>query len=184
MTSFNTQHFSIAFKEDVFRPALKIQVVVCWVLKPCRFAIGYQRFRETCYRHLMMIWMADYEDGMNMVLRNVGVLQQHNMASKFRRSRLEEAFFFMICTVSALKWHVATFASHVSETSPLQFPPRLLPLAPQPSLGLGLFIKIRLNFLEASQQYSFLQGRFVSPTPNPHPEGPGLCIYIPQRQGG
>jgi hypothetical protein len=58
-----------------------------------------------------------------------------------------------------------------------------LSLAPQPSLGLGLH-KIRLNFLEASQQFSFLQGRVVSPTPNPHPGGPGLCIYIPQRQGG
>jgi hypothetical protein len=57
-------------------------------------------------------------------------------------------------------------------------------LAPQPSLGLGLLHKIRLNFLEASQQFSFLQGRVVSPTPNPHPGGPGLCIYIPQRQGG
>jgi hypothetical protein len=30
----------------------------------------------------------------------------------------------------------------------------------------------------------FLQGKVVSPTPNPHPGGPGLCIYIPQRQGG
>jgi hypothetical protein len=57
-------------------------------------------------------------------------------------------------------------------------------LAPQPSLGLGLLLKIRLDFLEASQQFSFLQGRYVSPTPNPHPGGPGLCIYIPQRQGG
>jgi hypothetical protein len=60
----------------------------------------------------------------------------------------------------------------------------LLSLAPQPSLGLGLLHKIRLNFLEASQQFSFLQGRVVSPTPNPHSGGPGLCIYIPQRQGG
>jgi hypothetical protein len=60
----------------------------------------------------------------------------------------------------------------------------LLSLAPQPSLGLGLLHKIRLNFLEASQQFPFLQGRVVSPTPNPHPGGPGLCIYIPQTQGG
>jgi hypothetical protein len=37
--------------------------------------------------------------------------------------------------------------------------------------------------LEASQQF-FLQDRVVNPTPNPHPGGPGLCIYIPQRQGG
>jgi hypothetical protein len=58
----------------------------------------------------------------------------------------------------------------------------LLPLPPQPSLGLGLLHKIRLNFLEASQQFSFLQGRVVNPTPNPHPGGPGLYIYIPQRQ--
>jgi hypothetical protein len=60
----------------------------------------------------------------------------------------------------------------------------LLSLAPQPSLGLGLLYKIRLNFLEASQQFSFLQGRIVSPTPNPYPGGSDLCIYIPQRQGG
>jgi hypothetical protein len=59
----------------------------------------------------------------------------------------------------------------------------LLSLAPQPSLGLGLLHKIRLNFVEASQQFSSLQGKVVSPTPNPHPGGPGLCIYIPQRQG-
>jgi hypothetical protein len=60
----------------------------------------------------------------------------------------------------------------------------LLSLAPQPSLGLGLLLKIRLNFLEASQQFSLLQGRVVSSTPNPPPGGPGLCIYISQRQGG
>jgi hypothetical protein len=36
-------------------------------------------------------------------------------------------------------------------------------LAPQPSLGLGLLQKIRLNFLEASQQFSFLQARVISP---------------------
>jgi hypothetical protein len=42
-----------------------------------------------------------------------------------------------------------------------------LPLAPQPSLGLGLLHKIQLNFVEASQQFSFLQGRVVSPTPIP-----------------
>jgi hypothetical protein len=59
----------------------------------------------------------------------------------------------------------------------------LLSLAPQPSLGLGLLLKIRLNFLEASQQFSFSQGRVVSLTPNSHPGGLGLCIiYIPQRQ--
>jgi hypothetical protein len=38
-----------------------------------------------------------------------------------------------------------------------------LSLAPQPSLGHGLLHKIQLNFLEASQQFSFLQCRVVSP---------------------
>jgi hypothetical protein len=60
----------------------------------------------------------------------------------------------------------------------------IISLAPQPSLGFGLLHKIQLNFLEASQQFSFLHVRVVSPTPSPHPRGPGLCIYIPQRQGG
>jgi hypothetical protein len=64
------------------------------------------------------------------------------------------------------------------------FPSNFLFLAPQPSLGLNLPHKIRPNFLEASQQFSLLQGRVVSPTPNLYPGGPGLCIYIPQRQGG
>jgi hypothetical protein len=45
----------------------------------------------------------------------------------------------------------------------------IISLAPQPSLGLGLLHKILLNFLEASQQFSFLQGRVVSPRPIPIP---------------
>jgi hypothetical protein len=56
-------------------------------------------------------------------------------------------------------------------------------LAPQPNLGLGLLhslLPIRLNFMEASQQFYFLQGRVFIPTPNPQPGGPGLCIYIPR----
>jgi hypothetical protein len=60
----------------------------------------------------------------------------------------------------------------------------VLSSAVQPSLGHGILQKIQLNFLEASQQFSLLLGMVVSPTPNPHPGGPGLCIYIPQRQGG
>jgi hypothetical protein len=40
------------------------------------------------------------------------------------------------------------------------------------------------EFLGGFSKIFFLQGRVVSPTPNPHPGGQGLCIYIPQRQGG
>jgi hypothetical protein len=57
-------------------------------------------------------------------------------------------------------------------------------LALKPSLGHGLLHKIQQNFLEASQQFSFLKGRLVIHAPNPHPGGQDLCIYIPQRQGG
>jgi hypothetical protein len=55
-----------------------------------------------------------------------------------------------------------------------------LSLAPKPSLGPGPPPQNPADFLEASQQFSFLQGRVVSPTPNPHPGGPGLCIYTPR----
>jgi hypothetical protein len=40
------------------------------------------------------------------------------------------------------------------------------------------------EFLGGFSTILFLQGRVVSPMPNPHPKGPGLCIYISQRQGG
>jgi hypothetical protein len=40
------------------------------------------------------------------------------------------------------------------------------------------------EFLGGFATIFFLQGSVVSPTPNPHPGGPGLCIYTPQRQGG
>jgi hypothetical protein len=55
----------------------------------------------------------------------------------------------------------------------------LLSLALQPSLGLGLLHNIWLNFLEASQQFCFLHGRVVSPTPNPHPGvEQQFCIHL------
>jgi hypothetical protein len=40
------------------------------------------------------------------------------------------------------------------------------------------------EFLGGFSTIFFLQGRVVSRTPNPHPGGPGHCIYIPQRQSG
>jgi hypothetical protein len=40
-------------------------------------------------------------------------------------------------------------------------------LVPQPSLGLGLLHKIRLNFLEAYQRFSFLQDRVLWRRPRP-----------------
>jgi hypothetical protein len=53
----------------------------------------------------------------------------------------------------------------VEELFSLVIPTSFLSFAPQPSLGLGLLHKIWLNFLEASQQFSFLQGRVVTTTP-------------------
>jgi hypothetical protein len=40
--------------------------------------------------------------------------------------------------------------------------------------------KIRPNFLEASQQFSFLQGRVVSPTPNPLRRTRPLYLHPPE----
>jgi len=40
-------------------------------------------------------------------------------------------------------------------------------LVPQPSLGLAILHKIWLNFVEASQQFSFLEDRVFIPTSNP-----------------
>jgi hypothetical protein len=66
-------------------------------------------------------------------------------------------------------------------TTGASFPKQqLLSLAPQPNLGLGILHKIRLNFLEASQKFSFLQGRVVSPTLNPIPEDQ-ISVFISPR---
>jgi hypothetical protein len=40
------------------------------------------------------------------------------------------------------------------------------------------------QFLGGFSTIFFFTGRVVSPTHNHHPGGPGLCIYIPQRQSG
>jgi hypothetical protein len=56
----------------------------------------------------------------------------------------------------------------------------LLSLAPQPSRPWPP-PQNPTEFLEGFSTIFFLRGRVVSPTPNPHPGGPGLCIYIPQR---
>jgi hypothetical protein len=39
------------------------------------------------------------------------------------------------------------------------------------------------EFLGGFSRIFFFIGRVVIPTTNPHPGGPGLCIYIPQKQG-
>jgi hypothetical protein len=60
----------------------------------------------------------------------------------------------------------------------------LLSLAPQPSLGLGLLHKIRLNFLEASQKFSFYRVGLLAPHPTPIPEDQASLFISPQRPGG
>jgi hypothetical protein len=55
-------------------------------------------------------------------------------------------------------------------------------LAIQPSVGLGLLLKIRLNFLEASQQFSFLPGRVLAPRPTPIPKDQA-SVFISPRGG-
>jgi hypothetical protein len=52
-------------------------------------------------------------------------------------------------------------------------------LAPQPSLGLGLLHKIRLNFLEASQKFSFYRVGLLAPRPTPIPEDQASVFISP-----
>jgi hypothetical protein len=59
-----------------------------------------------------------------------------------------------------------------------------LALAPQPSLGLDLLHKIRLNFLEASQQFSFYRVGLLAPRQTLIPEDDASALISPQRQGG
>jgi hypothetical protein len=93
---------------------------------------------------------------------------------------VQRTSFFRRCNFK--RWLSNFILSKLHQFSSSLSPPPP-PLAPQPNLGLDHLHKIRLNFLEASQKFSFLQGR-VSLTPNPHPGRPVLCIYIPQGQGG
>jgi hypothetical protein len=137
--------------------------------------------------YVFMVWyLVKHRD--NLPLR-LG-LQRHPFYSGFPTRSI--CFIYpddlgVICEDKSMK--SSPPLSRVSGTISAIFPDEdlieflLLSLAPQPSLGHGLH-EIRLNFLEASQQFSFLQGRVVSSTPNPHPGGPSLCIYISHRQGG
>jgi hypothetical protein len=128
------------------------------------------------------------EDGSSMDLRNAGILPQHYMASQLR-TQLEissawkpqiSKIFLIFSAFSSIPF--SSLASNRASVLRTSFFSSSLAL--QSSLGYGLLHKIQLNFLKASQQFSFLQGMVVSPTPNPHPGGPGLCIYIPQKLGG
>jgi hypothetical protein len=61
----------------------------------------------------------------------------------------------------------------------LQLTQVLLSFAPQPSLGLGLLHKIRLNFLEASQQFSFYRVGLLAPRQTPIPEDQASVFISP-----
>jgi hypothetical protein len=41
-----------------------------------------------------------------------------------------------------------------------------------------LGVSVKLHSLEASQQFNFLQGRVVNPTPNPKPENQGIPFSL------
>jgi hypothetical protein len=70
------------------------------------------------------------------------------------------------------------FHTHTRET--VNFFLLLIPLAPQPSLGLGLLRKIRLNFLEASQQFYFYRVGLLAPRPTSIPEGQASVFISPR----
>jgi hypothetical protein len=55
----------------------------------------------------------------------------------------------------------------------------ILSSAPQPSLSLGLLLKIRLNFLEASQQFFYRVG-LLAPRQTPIPEDQASVFISPR----
>jgi hypothetical protein len=57
---------------------------------------------------------------------------------------------------------------------------RILSLVPQPSLGLGLLHKLRLNFMEASQQFSFYRVELLAPRPTPITEDQASVFISPR----
>jgi hypothetical protein len=67
--------------------------------------------------------------------------------------------------------------SHLIHISSKQKP--FLSLAPQPSVGLGLLHKIRLNFLEA-QQFSFYRVGLLTPRQTPIPEDQASVFISPR----
>jgi hypothetical protein len=56
----------------------------------------------------------------------------------------------------------------------------LISLAPQPNLGLGPLHKIWLNFLEASQQFSFYRVGLLAPRPTPIPDDQASVFISPR----
>jgi hypothetical protein len=59
---------------------VKIQVKVFWDMTPCCVTVGYERFGGPCCFH-------HPEDRGSLVVRNVGILQQHYTSSHPRRPR-------------------------------------------------------------------------------------------------
>jgi hypothetical protein len=72
-------------------------------------------------------------------------------------------------------WRPSRTTRHSAATLQALF---FLSLAPQPSLGLGLLHKIRLNFLEASEQFSFYRVGLLALRPTPIPEGTQSVIML------
>jgi hypothetical protein len=126
----------------------EVHLEVFWVVTPYNAMVGYQRFRGPC------CLLSSGCNGGSMDLWNHGILQQHYMTSQPRSSNLttqkgvSNAFIREVC-------HHFMDKRRLTITLLYFF---LLSLVPQLSLGLGLLHKIRLNFLEASQQFSFFTG--------------------------
>jgi len=67
---------------------IAVKILVFWVVMPCSDVAGYQRFTGLCWLQLQF---ARPEDGGNIVIRNVGTLQQHYTVSHPRRPRLKSS---------------------------------------------------------------------------------------------
>jgi hypothetical protein len=118
----------------------------------------------------LLVFSVKPVDGGSMVLRNFGIQPLHLTSQQFQKTM--NCIFLLLSLAPQPK--VRLWCPKSSSICP----------SPTPSQLVAAGSSILPNVLEASQQFSFLQGRVVSPTPKPHSGGPGLCIYIPQRRGG
>jgi hypothetical protein len=107
-------------------------------------------------------------------------LSQMNPVHIFTHCALKIHFnIILLPTFELRKWYLPV-TSFLTKIFYVLIYPFFLSFAPQSSLSHGRLHKIRLNFLEASQQFSFLQGRVVAPLPTPIPEDQASVFISPR----
>jgi hypothetical protein len=81
-------------------------------------------------------------------------------------------------------WRSRQFCSYSRISQHFMKPEGSLPCSQESSTGPYPSLENSARFYLNSATFTFLQRKVVSLAPNPQPWEPGLCIYVPQWQGG